>query len=232
MHIPLEMPAQPTESTCGPTCLHAIYRFHKKDYRLETLIDEIERDEAGGTVSVHLALHALEQGFRATTYSYNLRIFDPTWQHLRPEEMVEKLERRIPRLDDLKLVATHRAYIDFLRSGGRLRFHDLTPRLVRCLLGNGTPILTGLSATYLYKTVRERPDGCNDDIAGFPVGHFVVANGFEDRTDEVVISDPYRGNPFNPSGSYRIDVHRFINAVMLGIVTYDANLLTLSPPET
>lgn len=231
MHIPLEMPAQPTESTCGPTCLHAIYRFHRMPYSLETLIDEIERDEEGGTVSVHLALHALRQGFRATTYSYNLKIFDPTWRALPPGEMIAKLEHRIPRLDDPKLVDTHRAYIEFLQRGGRLRFNDLTPALVRRLLAGGTPILTGLSATYLYETVRERADGRNDDVAGFPVGHFVVVNGFEDGTGEVVISDPYKGNPFNPRGAYRVDVHRFINAVMLGIITYDANLLTLSPPE-
>ncbi len=231
MHIPLEMRAQPTESTCGPTCLHAIYRFYRRDYSLERMIDEIERDEEGGTVSVHLALHALQQGFRATTYSYNLKIFDPTWWNLEPDEMIEKLQRRIPLLDDPKLVETHESYIAFLRLGGRLRFHDLTPRLVHRLLSKGTPILTGLSATYLYETVRELPDGQTDDVAGFPVGHFVVVNGFEEETDEIVISDPYKGNPFNPRGCYRVNTHRFINSVMLGIVTYDANLLTVSLPE-
>ncbi len=229
MHLPLEMPAQPTESTCGPTCLHAIYRFYGRDYPLEKLIEEIERDEEGGTVSVHLALHALREGFRATTYSYNLRIFDPTWWTLEPVEVVEKLERRIPLLDDAKMIETHRAYVEFLQAGGRLRFHDLTPRLVNRLLARGTPILTGLSATYLYETVRELPNGQNDDVAGFPVGHFVVVNGFEEESDEIVISDPYRGNPFNPRGIYRVDTHRFINSVMLGIVTYDANLLLISP---
>ena len=231
MHIPLEMPAQPSESTCGPTCLHAIYRFHQRNYPLDQLIGEIERDDEGGTVSVHLALHALRQGFKATTYSYNLKIFDPTWWNLEPAEMIAKLKQRIPTLDDPKLVETHRAYLEFLELGGRLRFHDLTPRLVRHLLSKGTPILTGLSATYLYQTVRELPDGKNDDISGFPVGHFLVVNGYEDESDEVVVSDPYKGNPFNPRGYYRVDVHRFINAVMLGIVTYDANLLTLKPAE-
>jgi len=230
MHLPLEMPAQPSESTCGPTCLHAIYRFHRRDYPLVTLIDEIERDEDGGTVSVHLALHALSLGFQATTYSYNLRIFDPTWRNLEPDEMIEKLQKRIPALKDPKLIETHRAYVEFIRLGGRLRFHDLTPSLLQRLLAKGAPILTGLSATYLYQTVRELPDGEGDDIAGFPVGHFVVVNGFEEESGEVVVSDPYQGNPFNPSGSYRVDIHRFINAVMLGIVTYDANLLVVSVP--
>ncbi len=232
MHIPLEMPAQPSESTCGPTCLHAIYRFHGSDCSLEQLIDEIERDEDGGTVSVHLALHALRRGFGVTTYSYNLKIFDPTWWNLEPPEMIAKLEQRIPTLDDPKLAEAHRAYVEFLGLGGHLRFRDLTPGLVRHLLSKGTPILTGLSATYLYETVREQPDGRCDDIAGFPVGHFVVVNGFEDEADEVIVSDPYEGNPFNPRGRYRIAAHRFINAVMLGIVTYDANLLVLTPPKS
>ncbi len=232
MQLPLEMPAQPTESTCGPTCLHAIYRFYHRDYPLDRLISEIERDEDGGTVSVHLALHALTEGFIATTYSYNLKVFDPTWRNLEPGELVDKLQRRIPLLEDPKLIKTHQAYVEFLRLGGRLRFHDLTPQLVQSLLRKGVPILTGLSATYLYETVRELPDGSEDDVAGFPAGHFVVINGFEEETGQVLISDPYKGNPYNPRGIYRVDAHRFINAVMLGIVTYDANLLTVSPPSS
>lgn len=229
MIIPLELLRQPTESTCGPTCLHAIYRFHETHYPLKTLIDEVPTDESGGTVSVHLALHALSHGFHATTYSYNLRIFDPTWQKLGTEELISKLEHRTGFLASEKLVETHEAYIQFLRLGGRLKFDDLTPALLRHLITQGSPVLTGLSATYLYQTMRERSDCTDDDLSGFPVGHFLIANGYDEQDEEVIVSDPYRGNPFHPSGNYRVSVHRFINSVMLGIVTYDANLLIISP---
>jgi len=222
---------QPTESTCGPTCLHAIYRHFRAEISLEELIGEIPEHEEGGTLSVNLALHALRQGFDATTYSYNLRIFDPTWWNLEPAELVDKLTQRIPCLKVEKLIQTHQAYIEFIQLGGRIRFNDLTPAFLHRLLLRGAPILTGLSATYLYQTVRELPDSTDDDVAGFPTGHFVVVNGFDPDSMEVIIADPYMDNPFNIKGVYRISVHRFINAVMLGIVTYDANLLIITPPK-
>lgn len=91
--------------------------------------------------------------------------------------------------------------------------------------------MTGLSGTYLYQTVRELSDSTDDDVAGFPTGHFVVVNGFDPDSMEVIIADSYMDNPFNTKGVYRINVHRFINAVMLGIVTYDANLLIITPKK-
>lgn len=229
MHIPLEMLPQPTESTCGPTCLHAIYRYFRADFSLETVIAEIPEHEDGGTLSVNLALHALKHGFCATTYSYNLRVFDPTWWSLQPEELVDKLRRRIPFLNNDKLAQTHELYIKFLERGGRIKFNDLTPDFLHRLLLKGVPILTGLSATYLYQHVRELPDSSDDDIAGYPTGHFVVVNGYDADSLEATVTDPYLDNPFNPKGTYRVDVHRFINSVMLGIVTYDANLLIVTP---
>ena len=30
----LDMPGQPDDSTCGPTCLHAVYRYHGDDVPL------------------------------------------------------------------------------------------------------------------------------------------------------------------------------------------------------
>lgn len=127
VHIPLQMLPQPTESTCGPTCLHAIYRHFKVEVGLDLLIEEIPEHEEGGTLSVNLALHALRKGFNARTYSYNLRIFDSTWWNLEPDELVEKLTRRIPCLRVDKLIQTHQAYIEFIQLGGQIRFNDLTP---------------------------------------------------------------------------------------------------------
>jgi len=232
MQIPLEMLPQPTESTCGPTCLHAIYRHLKVDIPLEQVVTEIPEHEDGGTLSVNLALHALKRGFHARTYSYNLRVFDPTWWNLEADELIDKLQRRIPYLHNEKLIHTHDLYIEYLEKGGQIRFNDLTPSLLHRLLIKGVPILTGLSATYLYQTPRELPDTTDDDIAGMPAGHFLVVNGFDPETLEVTITDPYADNPFNPKGRYRVDVHRFINSVMLGIITYDANLLIITPKTT
>ena len=38
LRLPLEMLAQPDEVTCGPTCLHAIYRYwDAEDARYSTI---------------------------------------------------------------------------------------------------------------------------------------------------------------------------------------------------
>jgi hypothetical protein len=76
--LEFEMLAQPDDTTCGPTCLHAIYRYHGREVPLRQLIDEVPKLETGGTLGVLLALDALNRGYQATIYSYNLQIFDPT----------------------------------------------------------------------------------------------------------------------------------------------------------
>lgn len=231
MHLQLEMLRQPTDSSCGATCLHAIYRFYQRDYDLEQLIDEVPQFEDGGTLSVHLAHHALRQGFAARLISYNLRIFDPTWWHLEPAELKDKLQKRLGHKKSKKARHSLSAYIEYLELGGRLEFFDLNPDSLSRLLAQGAPVLTGLSATYLYQHTREMPNGRDDDVAGSPTGHFVVVIGWQSETQQVIVMDPFERNPFNPHGEYRVDVHRFINAVMLGIVTYDANLLVIQPPD-
>jgi hypothetical protein len=231
MHLQLEMLRQPNDTSCGPTCLHAIYRFFGQEHPLNQIIEEIPKFEDGGTISVHLASHAQRRGFQSTLYSYNLRIFDPTWWNLSSSQLIDKLQSRIRYLESEKLIHAHLAYIAYLELGGRLKFRDLTPALLQRLLDKGAPILIGLSATYLYQSVRELPNCEDDDIAGQPVGHFVVATGFSEDSHEVIVTDPFEKNPFNPLGEYRVDVHRFINSIMLGIITYDANLLIITPPH-
>jgi len=231
MHLQLEMLRQPTDTSCGPTCLHAIYRFFGADFDLNRLIADVPQFEDGGTLSVHLAHHALRNGFATRLVSYNLRVFDPTWWCLDRDEMIAKLSARISHLRSEKSRHSHLAYIEFLQLGGELDFFNLNPDSLSRMLSKGAPILTGLSATYLYQHPREMPDGRDDDIAGSPTGHFVVITGWHAETEQVIVMDPFEQNPFNPHGEYRVDVHRLINAVMLGIVTYDANLLVITPRE-
>jgi hypothetical protein len=107
----------------------------------------------------------------------------------------------------------------------------VTPRFLRGYLKRGVPILTGLSGTYLYGCARERntePTGLAfDDVRGTPTGHFVVLTGYDRRNKLVRVADPYRENPFFRHSHYSVPVTRLINAIMLGVVTYDANLLIL-----
>ncbi len=228
--LELEMLVQPTDETCGPTCLHSVYRYYGFDIPLDQLIDEVMMLAAGGTLGVILANDALRRGYRATIYTYNLHVFDPTW-FADPDVIAQRLRDQRAAKNDPKLHVATDAYLDFLTRGGRLIFEELTPRLLRGFLTKKIPILTGLSATYLYGCSRERYDNVYDDVRGEPTGHFVVVCGYDKERNLVRVADPQRDNPRFGSQYYWVSASRVMAAVCLGIVTYDANLVIVQPPD-
>ena len=83
--------------------------------------------------------------------------------------MADKLKEQLEHKHDDKLREASDGYIEFLNRGGKLKQEDLTTALIRRYLKRGVPILTGLSATYLYRTAREYgPNDDFDDIRGHP----------------------------------------------------------------
>jgi hypothetical protein len=291
--LELDILPQPDEVTCGPTCLHAVYKYFGRDVPLDRVIGEVPQLEEGGTLGVMLGLHALARGFRATIYTYNLQVFDPTWfrklgdpvigpvgpaarrppdapggggggplppagpavlagteaarrRGFRREppppggwpggrpgfvaDLRERLAAQGKAKRSAKLHQATDAYIKFLDLGGRILLEDLSPALIRRFLKRKIPILTGLSATYLYRTSREHgPTSDYDDIRGQPAGHFVVLCGYDANKREVLVADPYMPNPMGQGQRYAVGIDRLIGSILLGILTYDANLLVIEP---
>ncbi|TCV90391.1 hypothetical protein [Sulfurirhabdus autotrophica] len=230
LKLPVKMQPQPNETTCGPTCLNAIYRYWGENGSLDSVIERTQKFEHGGTFAVFLACDALRKGFKATIYTYNLMVFDPTWFAKPAVDIAERLQRQSEVKNDSRLLLATAGYLDFLNLGGRLRFQDLTRPLIRGLLRRNTPILTGLSSTYLYRCAREYgPEDTPDDVRGTPSGHFVVIAGYNRINRTVLVADPYGPHPFGPTHEYWINIDRVLGAVLLGIVTHDANLLVIQP---
>jgi hypothetical protein len=228
--LPLKILAQPDEATCGPTCLQAVYRYWGADDSLEEVIGRTRKLEHGGTFAVFLACDALRHGFEATIYTYNLTVFDPTWFAGKGVDISQKLRLQREAKTDKRLRHATEGYLEFLGLGGRLRFTDLSRRLIRSILRRGLPILTGLSSTYLYRTAREfGPQDVPDDVRGTPSGHFVVLAGYNRRERAVLVADPYGPNPHSATLEYWMNLDRVIGAILLGIVTHDANLLVINP---
>lgn len=213
---------------------------------LAQVIDDIPQLDAGGTLAVMLGTHALQRGYDATIYTYNLQVFDPTWfpQDFPPEletdvppeskrttdYLVQKLtaQMRVKRSRKLRLAS--RAYIEFLQRGGKIRMRDLDAELVCSFLGHSIPLLAGLSSTYLYRTFREYgPNLIDDDVRGAASGHFVVLSDYDWERQTVSVADPYLPNPLAKAHHYQVPFNRLICAIMLGVLTYDANLLAIRP---
>jgi hypothetical protein len=227
MKVPLE--AQPTDTSCGPTCLQAVYGYFGDRVPLARLIEEIPSIEGGGTLAVMLGVHALRRGYRAMLFTYNLKIFDPSWFHPQPADLAMKLRQQLKVRSGKRRSATH-ACLEFVEAGGRVRFEDLTGGLIRRYLRRGVPILTGLSATFLYRSPREMPEtNRDDDVRGEPMGHFVVLLGYNQAEQTVRVADPYEANPLSSNRIYDVPMDRLINAILLGVLTYDGNLLIIRP---
>jgi len=229
--LPIEIQPQPDDATCGPTCLHAVYRYYGDAIALEQVIGEVGRLETGGTLAVLLACHALRRGYRATIYTYNLHLFDPTWFAAPELDLRAKLAAQARAKNDPKLRFATEAYLQFLSLGGRVKYEELSARLLRRHLRRGHPLLAGLSSTYLYGTAREAADRefAPDDVRGTPGGHFVVLHGYEPEERIVHVADPYQDNPHAEGLHYAVGMDRLVGAILLGVITWDANLTIVEP---
>ena len=196
-----------------------------------------------------MACHALARGYDATIYTYNLQIFDPTWFDqgttqprslgLATVDLAAKLKAQLEAKPDWKIEFATVAYLNFLELGGRVAMEPLGESLIVRFLLAGQPILAGLSSTYLYREPRERaiprdgdgPSALPDDTGGYPCGHFVVLCGYDSTRRRVRVADPMYPNPMAADHYYEASLNRVSAAIHLGIVTYDANLLILSPKK-
>ena len=219
---------QPTETTCGPTCLHGVYKYFKSRITLPAIIEDIPHLEDGGTLAVMLGRDALKRGFKAKIYTYNVDMFDPTWFLESPDQLVHFLEAQKKAKRNKKLQFASDAYLEFLELGEEILFEDLTPKLLRRYLEKGVPILTGLSATYLYRSAREIGETNEpNNVTGEPAGHFIVIAGIDRKRKTLLVADPFHLNPFATGNYYWVETHPVMSSILLGILTYGANLLVI-----
>ncbi len=236
--INLTINTQPDDETCGPTCLHAIYRYYGKKDSLKNIINSIERSVSGGTLTPMLGKHAASCGFDTTLYVNNVEIFDPTWFNNGESDkdlLIAKLEDQMRYKKNKRLLQSSIAYQEYLLLGGKIRFETINGALLKGYFKQKIPVLTGLSATYLYRSARERfsaeGNSFYDDVQGTPCGHFVVLCGYDETNRHVVVADPHRENPLSHDNYYKVSSYRLINAIMLGVLTYDAHLLIIQPKK-
>ncbi len=93
-----------------------------------------------------------------------------------------------------------------------------------------TPHSQPKKSSAMNSSAREYgPDDTPDDVRGHPAGHFVVLAGYDEPAHKMLVVDPYQSTPFGPSRYYWLPAERVLGAILLGIVTHDANMLVISP---
>jgi hypothetical protein len=147
--------------------------------------------------------------------------------------LISKLKAQCKFKHSKDLVQVSKAFESFLSLGGNLRFKTIDVKTLQEYFDKNTPILTGLSLTYLYRCAREcfTPDGhaYYDDLQGVPCGHFAVLCGYSDKRTHLIVADPFHTNPFTKTHYYRVSARRTINAIMMGALTYDAVMVIIHP---
>ena len=124
--LQLEILPQPNDTTCGPTCLHAVYRYLGEELPLHQVIAETQALQEGGTLAVMLGCHALRRGFDVAIDTFNLQVFDPTWFDASGEMrncdlMILKLEQQAKEKNQIST-----AFGTNMRTSPRLRIMSLT----------------------------------------------------------------------------------------------------------
>jgi hypothetical protein len=230
MELPVVIERQPDYTTCGPTALHAVYRYYNDPIELSTVIQETSKLPGGGTLGVHLSVHALRRGYEVDTWVCNVRHMDPTWFQ-QETDLLPKLKARWDAkglTGDPRYGPGLQAVEEYLELGGKVLWGDLTPDLIGQTLAGGNPLLTGTNGTYLYQCSRETENG-PDDVRGDAFGHFIVLCGYRSADQSVAIADPLLDNPAHGTKYYRAGVFRLLGAIFLGVGSDDGNLLRIRP---
>jgi len=233
----LRIDPQPNDSSCGPTCLHAVYRHLGIEIELSDLVHTIQPVAGGGTIAANLGIDALNRGFKAHLHCFDLRIFDPSWFELNRLELASKVRQTLP-YQTGKLQACIQAHLEFLELGGTIGFGDLNPSLLGGYIKRQIPVIAGVSASWLYRSPREREEHgsvVEDDIAGRASGHFVVVTGYRSDSAIFTLSDPWPQRRFESQNlSYEVSTWCLYSSILLGVESFDGNLLVIEnqrPPE-
>ncbi|MCB0394447.1 MAG: hypothetical protein KDD25_07800 [Bdellovibrionales bacterium] len=222
------MTIQPTEDTCGPSCLHSIYKYLGLNIELQEIVNSVDRLNQGGTLGVNLGIDALRRGYDVRIFTHNLNVFDPTWFSLTSYQLKDKLKLQSITSKPYKTLLASKYYMEYLSLGGKIEFKDLNFDFLVNLISSDGPALCGLSATYLYKSSREIDEtNQDDDIKGNPQGHFVILSGIDEGSRSVKLLDPLEKNPAELGSQYSVHVSHFINSLMVGVLTYDANIISI-----
>ena len=134
IELDVTMRRQPNETTCGPTCLHAIYDYYEDAVALEQVIAETPTIDNGGTYLPFLGCHALKRGYTATMYTWDLMVFDPSWFAPHAAPLADRLTQQAELKTDPRVRVASRACREFAELGDSIRFRDLTAPFLRGIL--------------------------------------------------------------------------------------------------
>jgi len=235
IELKIERAIQPDDSSCGPTSLKMALSFFKDDKSIDEIKKHVKMFKGIGCYDSHLALGAIELGYTPIVYSFNRRIFHPSWSDLNADKLLEKLIEKKKKLEGEKKkpdanlsqlrkdLISIEGYIELLKKGVELHLSPLSRDLILKYLKEGLPVIVALDMSYLYSAPN-----FDDEFEMEHTTHFVVIYGFDPSDNTFLIADPwYEIKLDNKNGKYKRDTDIIINAILYADYCNDADLLII-----
>jgi hypothetical protein len=221
--LTLERRTQKSGNDCGPACLWMVTGFwggtetHADVMKHFTILAGI------GVYDSHIAMAAMDLGYRATIISYNYRVLHPLWHELPGDQLQAKLESYLPKIKNQKDKVSATGYIDYLKRKGEIKFPPLSRELIVSYLLKGVPVIVSLDVEYLYKGGTTI-----DPFVPEHWTHAVVVHGYNPATDEFEVADPWPQIPLpHKGGHYTLPAARLITAILLAFQINDGFMVVV-----
>lgn len=213
--------AQPTDLSCGQTCLSMLMSCAGVTISPQEVMNDIplllnDSGEEWGTFGVDLAHWCMKKGYSATTYTFDSQLIHLPWEHLSPAEIINALHtlKDTYVFDGLGKNLTRsfiESYIRYLSNGGILIIRPfITVSLLHELLERG-PFAALVTYNVLYGTGGGKANT-----------HFVVVYGCTEEGN-FLIADPWKDN-----GRKILEPERLISAIMSGQMTCENAVFQIS----
>ena len=209
LNVPrIEQKVTKASGTCGPTSIQQILEYYGIETSLKDIMNGMFLFDRGGTSSDGaMGDYLLKQGFKVKIYTFDTKMFDPSWFKLSRKELLKKLQKSYNISRGYKKY-NYNGFINFLKHGGKIEFKAITLNEIKNYLKKIYPIMVGVDDSLLYGVKRSRKTFYDDDIRGKVWGHEVVVAGF--KKNKLFVVDPFPRNTFSKKGKYFVDAEKLL----------------------
>lgn len=221
------------EYECLAECLFSVFQYYKIDCSLDEIIENISiNSDKLYDWEFKSGIFAIKKGLKPKIYTNVPYLFDPSWNDLSQNELLEKLKEeakyfneRLRKINNEPeqenfifpnhLIADRYkkeidSVVQYIENGGEVIFDPITVDGMKKYIDQGVPLIISHNQTLLHNMKRAfnyKPD----DIRGATWGHVIAVIGYDGN--DFIIADP-DGMFSRNSLEYKINANRVLESVL------------------
>lgn len=227
---PITYYRQPTNHSCGQAGLAMLLSFFGETYSPNDMcalvpVCKNENGEDAGSITQHLAIWCLQNGYDVNLYTSDFELVDLSWGSASKAHLLSRLELAKHTKTNTVLgrywsEVYLQSYIDFIHAGGQLHILPyMSAFMIRKLLTT-SPLLVCVNFNVLHTQGRQVHDGHLtsklDDINGKLANHYIVLQGINDQ-GKFIYCDSWES-----PGEFEIDPEHLICAITAAQIESDS----------